>query len=124
MTTIHLKNIKVYAYHGCLAEEAKIGSAYRVDLSVVADLSKSIASDALEDTIDYVTLSEVVVSEMKIRSKLLEHVLGRIMTRIFNTFADLEEATVSIAKINPPIGGDVASVSVSQTLNRKQILCQ
>jgi len=34
--TIKVKNIKVYAYHGCLIEEGKIGSDYRIDLSIKA----------------------------------------------------------------------------------------
>jgi len=34
MGSIKLENIRVYAYHGCLGEETKIGSDYRVDLIV------------------------------------------------------------------------------------------
>ena len=33
MGLIEVKNIRVYAYHGCLDEEGKIGSEYRVDLA-------------------------------------------------------------------------------------------
>ncbi len=57
MGMIYLKNIKVYAYHGCLAEETLIGSDYIVALKVWADLKKSTASDQLEDTVDYVLLN-------------------------------------------------------------------
>jgi dihydroneopterin aldolase len=35
---IILSNIRVYAYHGCLDEESKIGSNYRVDVEVDVDL--------------------------------------------------------------------------------------
>ncbi|MGY8911315.1 MAG: dihydroneopterin aldolase, partial [Flavobacteriales bacterium] len=38
MGIIKVKNIKLYAFHGCLDEEAKIGSEYRVDVKVKADL--------------------------------------------------------------------------------------
>ena len=34
---ISLKNIRVYAYHGCLLEEAQIGSEYRVDVTIQAN---------------------------------------------------------------------------------------
>jgi dihydroneopterin aldolase len=40
MGEIKVNNIKVYAYHGCLDEEAKIGSDYVVNL-VFGHLSKS-----------------------------------------------------------------------------------
>ena len=33
MAKIKLKNIKIYAYHGCLIEERKIGSDYLVNLA-------------------------------------------------------------------------------------------
>jgi dihydroneopterin aldolase len=64
MGMIYLKNIKVYAYHGCLAEETLIGSDYLVQLKVWADLKKSTTSDQLEDTVDYVLLNAIVKKEM------------------------------------------------------------
>ena len=34
MGIIKLTNIRTFSYHGCLEEEAKIGSNYRVDLTI------------------------------------------------------------------------------------------
>ena len=45
MGTIQVNNIKLYAFHGCLDEEAKIGSEYKVDVEVKADLKKSSKTD-------------------------------------------------------------------------------
>ncbi len=45
MGIIKVKNIKLYAFHGCLDEEAAIGSPYRVDVKVKADLKKSAKTD-------------------------------------------------------------------------------
>ena len=47
MGKIQVNNIKVYGFHGCLEEEAKIGSEYRIDVEVKADLQKSAISDEL-----------------------------------------------------------------------------
>ena len=77
MGTIRLKNIKIYAFHGCLLEE-----------------------------------------EMELRSKLLEHVAKRIIDSIFLKVEMVTHVKVSVAKKNPPIGGDVAEVSV--TMKRKR----
>ncbi len=52
MGEIHLNNIKLYAYHGCLKEESIIGSDYRVDVILYTSLEKSCASDELKDTIE------------------------------------------------------------------------
>tara|TARA_B100001146_G_scaffold223775_1_gene239347 strand:- start:990 stop:1358 length:369 start_codon:yes stop_codon:yes gene_type:complete len=113
MSSIRLKNIRIFAHHGCLTEEEKIGSDYLVNLKVSADLSKAAQTDALSDTVDYVQLNHIVKTEMAKRSKLLEHVGQRIIDRIFKELAIVTEVRVSVAKVNPPIGGDVASVSVT-----------
>ncbi|MGB5236081.1 MAG: dihydroneopterin aldolase [Flavobacteriaceae bacterium] len=112
MDQIELKDIRLFASHGCLKEESIIGSDYSVDLSVWGDLSIAAKSDNLPDTIDYVHLHKIVKEEMAVPSKLLEHVSSRIINRVFNEMVTVEEICVSVAKINPPIGGDVASVKV------------
>lgn len=118
MGIIKVNNIKLYAYHGCLDEEAKIGSEYRVDVAVKVDLKKSAKTDALEDTVDYVHLNHIVKEEMAIRSKLLEEVAQRILNRFFKEIKMLRKATVSVVKINPPIGGNVEEVAVILTKKR------
>jgi len=112
MGQIYLENIRTYSHHGCMKEETVIGSEYRVDLWVDADLTVASLSDDLKDTPDYVVLHEIVVDEMKVPSYLLEHVAQRIIDRIKSSIGDLDHVRVRISKINPPIGGDVQSVSV------------
>ncbi|KGL62226.1 dihydroneopterin aldolase [Polaribacter sp. Hel1_85] len=118
MGIIQVNNIKLYAYHGCLDEEAKIGSEYKVDIEVKANLKKSAKSDELVDTVDYVHLNHIVKEEMAIRSKLLEEVAQRILDRFFKELKMIKKATVSVAKINPPIGGNVEEVVIILTKKR------
>ena len=119
MGIIEVNNIRLFTNHGCLQEEAKIGSEYRVDLQVKADLSLSANSDELADTVDYVHLNAIVKEEMAVRSKLLEHVAKRILDRIFKELSLVEEAVVKVAKINPPIGGNVEEVVIILKDTRK-----
>ena len=112
MGKIQVNNIKIYAYHGCLQEESVIGSWYKIDLEVEADLTTSSITDNLSDTVDYVHLNQIVNKEMMIRSKLLEEVAKRILDRIFLELEMVQKAHVSVAKINPPIGGNVEEVVV------------
>jgi dihydroneopterin aldolase len=118
MGIIKVNNIKLYAYHGCLDEEAKIGSEYRVDVSIKADLKKSAKTDDLTDTVDYVHLNHIVKEEMAIRAKLLEEVAQRILNRIFKELRKVKKAKVSVSKINPPIGGNVEEVVIILTKKR------
>jgi dihydroneopterin aldolase len=112
MGTIKIKNIRTFSFHGCLEEEAKIGSDYRVDLEVKTDLRKSSISDELKDTVDYVHLNKIVVEEMEIRAKLLEHVAHRIITRVFGEIPSVSRIIIAVSKLNPPIGGDVEAVTI------------
>lgn len=118
MGQIHLENIKVYAHHGCMEAETVIGSDYRVDLWVEADLEASAASDVLVDTVDYVLLNAIVCEEMAIPSKLLEHVAKRIVKRAMKEITLIERCRVRVAKINPPVGGHVGAVSVDLSEKR------
>lgn len=112
MGTIKLQNIRTFSFHGCLEEEGKIGSDYRVDLEVKTDLRKSSLSDELKDTVDYVLLNKIVEEEMAIRSHLLEHVANRIITRIFKEIPAVSRILLAVSKLNPPIGGDVEAVTI------------
>ncbi len=118
MGIIKVENIRVFAYHGCLKEETKIGSDYRVDLKVKANLKISSATDKLDDTVDYVFLNRIIKEEMAIPSQLLETVAKRILNRIFKDDKLVEKATVWVSKLNPPIGGDVELVTIKMKEKR------
>ena len=120
MGIIKVENIRTYSYHGCLEEEAKIGSEYRVDIEIKADLKKSSESDRLADTVDYVHLNLIVKEEMAIRSELLEHVAKRILDRILAEIPRVTKVKTAVSKINPPIGGDVEQVTIVLSKKRKK----
>jgi 7,8-dihydroneopterin aldolase/epimerase/oxygenase len=113
MTTICVEGIKLYAYHGCMSEESLIGGNYVVDVTVQANLDKPSKSDRLNDTIDYVIISEIVQREMAIPSKLIEHVAKRIYKSLKETFPQAESLKVKVTKLNPPIPGEVEKVSIA-----------
>ncbi|MBP8791645.1 MAG: dihydroneopterin aldolase [Lutibacter sp.] len=118
MGTIKVTNIRLFAYHGCLVEEGKIGSDYRIDLTIKADLSKSALTDNLADTVDYVHLNRIVKQEMAIRAQLLEEVANRILNRILFELKMIKKAKVAVSKINPPIGGNVEMVTIEMKKKR------
>ena len=57
-------------------------------------------------------LNKLVVEQMAIPAKLLEAVARRILNKIFESSSLVDWASVSVAKLNPPIGGDVEKVTV------------
>lgn len=120
MGIIKVENIRIFAHHGCLNEETKIGSDYLVDLEVEANLQNSAETDQLRDTVDYVFLNKIVREEMSKPSYLLETVGKRILNRIFKEDVLVNKATVWVSKLNPPIGGDVEKVTIIMTDTRKK----
>jgi len=121
MGKIYLKNIRLYAFHGCMDEEEKIGSDYIVNVVVKTNLDKSSKSDQLKDTVDYVALHAIVKEEMEQRAKLLEHVADRILNRIIEEHPSVQKAKVKVSKRNPPIGGNVEEVAVKRELLRSAL---
>lgn len=109
---IEVNGIRLYAFHGCLEEEGKIGGHYTVDVTMKTDFSAAAQSDELSQTIDYVQVNRIVAEEMAIRSKLIEHVGQRIVTRLNNEVHHLEAVRVKVVKICPPINGDVQNVAI------------
>jgi dihydroneopterin aldolase len=109
---IEVNGIQLYAFHGCLEEEGRIGGHYIVDVSLTTDFTSAALSDDLTQTVDYVDINRIVSEEMAIRSKLIEHVGQRISRRIYQELKAIEKLKVKITKLCPPINGDVQNVAI------------
>ncbi|MCX6295057.1 MAG: dihydroneopterin aldolase [Bacteroidetes bacterium] len=112
MNKIVVEGIKVYAYHGCLEEEGKIGCNYIVDVIMETDFSEAAANDDLTKTIDYVVVYNIVKTQMAIRSKLIEHVGQRIINELKKAISGLNKIELKVTKLNPPMNGNVERVSI------------
>ena len=113
MNKIELKDMEFFSKHGCFEEERIIGNRFVVNLAVYGDFSAAAESDCLEDAVNYQTLYDIVKEEMDIPSHLLENVAQRTVTRIKKQFPVLEKITLTIDKINPPLGGKLYASSVT-----------
>ena len=110
--SIAIEGIELYAYHGCLEEEAKIGGHYTVDVFLETDFSAAAETDDLKQTVDYCSIYNLVKAEMAHRSKLIEHVCKRIFDRIKTTHPSVLALRVRVTKHNPPMNGNVKAASV------------
>lgn len=112
MSKIFLEEVKIYAYHGVLPEENIIGTYYILNLEIHTDLWKAAESDDLNDTISYADINEIMHNEMKIKSKLLEHVAGRIIASIHEKFSQIDYIKLKITKTAPPMKGEMRGASI------------
>lgn len=111
MGLIEVRGIRLFAYHGCLREEESIGGHYRVDVSVRSEFGRAEASDKLVDTVDYGRVAAIVAREMAVRSKLIEHVAGRILSSLREQWPGSFTWKISVVKEHPPIEGSVEEVA-------------
>lgn len=111
-TSIKLKDMQFYAYHGVLAQETKVGNNYVVNVYMTANLLRACETDCVDDTISYAIVYNLVKIEMEQPSKLLEHVAMRIYKSIKSEFPQITTLEIRLAKNNPPISGDVKSAEI------------
>lgn len=112
MSKIYLEDVKIYAYHGVLPEENIIGTFYILNTELHTDLWKASESDDLNDTISYADINDILHHEMKIKSKLLEHVAGRIISKIHERFPQIDYIRLKITKTTPPMQGEMKGASI------------
>ncbi len=110
--TITLQNMKFYAFHGHFDIEKRVGNHFTVDLQITTPPPNACSTDQLDDALDYQLLQRIVQQEMAITSNLLEHVVARIADRIEASFPQIIGTKVSVAKLNPPMGGEMELVKV------------
>lgn len=110
MGVIEVNGIKVYAYHGCLSEEGRIGGHYNVDVTINGDFSRAEASDKLADTIDYARVTAIVKEQMAQRAQLVEHVCRRIIDALKAEWPGQAKWSVRLTKQHPPVAGAVDHV--------------
>lgn len=116
MSVIAINGMRFYAHHGCFEQERIVGTHFQVDLRMEVDTSSAEISDNIEDTVDYLEVYQVVKREMERPSHLLEHVAHRVGEAIRSQFPDTKNVVVRVSKLNPPLGGQMNSVSVEVTL--------
>jgi dihydroneopterin aldolase len=116
MAQLALHNMEFYAHHGHFTEENIIGGRFRVDVVIETDVSKPASSDNLSDAVDYSQVYELVKREIHQVSHLIEHVAARIADCIHTEFKGIDQVTVTVFKLNPPVGGkmDYFSVTVAK----------
>ncbi|HEX4822467.1 MAG TPA: dihydroneopterin aldolase [Acidimicrobiales bacterium] len=115
---IELRGLVALGYCGVLREEQSRAQPLEVDLDVGLDLRKAGESDALEETIDYGVLcamvERIITTE---RFTLLERLAERI-TEVSLADERVDEVTVSVRKLRPPVPQQLATSGVRITRRR------
>lgn len=122
ISRIFINDIILHAQHGVLLQEQLTGNDYKVSVSLDYDISKAINTDNVADTINYAEVYEVIKEEMITPSKLIEHVAGRIAQRLLTQYPSVAAITLSITKLNPPMGAQCQGAGVEITMCNKKLI--
>ena len=110
---IEIAALRVVASVGVLPEEHDRAQPLEVSLSVEVDLAAAGASDALADTVNYADVIDAALAVVASRHhELLESLAEEIGRAALGVDGRIEAVTVSVIKLRPPIGADVATVGV------------
>lgn len=111
MITIHLDKLRFNSFHGIHEEEKILGNEYIVDCKIDYHEYQQVI-EHIDDTINYVTVYEIIKKRMAIPTPLLETIAMRIGNEIQETFPEVKCIMVSITKVHPPIEAIQGSAGV------------
>jgi dihydroneopterin aldolase len=117
---IAVRNLALFAYHGVFEGEREIGQRFYLDVVVEADLAPASSADAVDKTVDYAALVQVVSGAFtEKRQKLLETLAERVANRVFEHFAIAQAVEVTIRKPSAPIEAvfDCVEIQIRRSRN-------
>jgi dihydroneopterin aldolase len=118
---LSLLGMRFEARHGVLAEEKEAAQPFEVDLVLSTDLAEAVERDALETTVDYAALYELVRAIVEGPSfDLIEALAGAIAraTLAATDPALVDAVEVRVRKPKAPIDGAFDTVEAALTRRR------
>ncbi len=111
-TFIELDTIRLYAHHGVSPQERIVGNTFEITLKIAYPFEDAMVSDDIVNTCNYAQIYNIIVTQMRIPSQLLEHVAQRIITSVKNEFPKITSGEIKITKVSPPFTCQIAGVSI------------
>jgi dihydroneopterin aldolase len=110
--TVEISGLSLYTNHGVSEAEREVGQRLVLDLRLDVGETAATVTDAIEDTVDYAEVCQLVALIAQQRShKTLERLCSTIADRLLADY-DLEGVWVKATKPEPPIALSVDEVSV------------
>ena len=102
MLTVHLQNVRFYAFHGIHAEEKLTGNEFEINLEVSFPENLETLDD-IKATVNYSELFQLVKQRMTLPTALLEKLAGDIINEIHAVFPFVKRIKISIFKLQAAI---------------------
>jgi dihydroneopterin aldolase len=121
MTTVYVKGLEFYAFHGVTEEERAVG--HRLRLSISAEVEETAGkSDLVHETLDYGKLASFALEvASRSQSRTLEHVVDRLGEAVLMRFPICVSVEVELEKIAPPLPFTIEAVGVRRRFTHHQV---
>ena len=113
---IEIKGLTLYAYHGVLEEEARLGQRFSLDirLKLIPDLC--FESDVVEGTLDYsIAINRIREIFEGTRYKLIERAGEVVADELLAEFSQLAEVFIRVKKPAAPVAATFEYIAVEIT---------
>jgi dihydroneopterin aldolase len=114
---IRVEGIAVFAHHGLLPEEERLGQRFYLGLEAELDLAPAGRADDMTLSVSYADLTAIAVSvATERRFKLIEALAETIAQEILAGFPAITAITVRVDKPSAPIPAvlDLAGVTITR----------
>lgn len=110
---IELRGLRLSAIVGVLPEERDRAQPIEIDLDIDVDLTAAGESDALDDTVDYGAVCDLIEAVVASDEPLLlERLADRIARGVLGADRRIDAVEVAVRKLRPPVPQDLATSGV------------
>lgn len=110
---ISIKNIEVYAFHGVLESEKKVGQLFYVNATIETDTRVAGMNDDLSKTVNYAKVAKTIYQVMTRASyDLIETCAEKVAEAVLLTYDGIKAIEIEIRKPAAPIPLQFEDVSV------------
>ena len=108
---LEIREMEFMASHGVYEFEKQSLHKFLVTVAIWGEFGVAMASDNLQDTLDYSLVYNIAKEEMAVSADLIEHLAKRIGDRIAQIEFPIEEIHLQITKCEPPLEGEVLNTN-------------
>ena len=122
MDTIHIKGLRLFAYHGVNPEEKRDGQTFLLDIQLHAGLSQARHSDRLDDTVNYAAVVKAVRAAFTQESfDLIERAAQAVCDAVLGNFPAVQAVDVLLKKPEAPVNAEFDYMAVDVSQRREEV---
>ncbi|MEL7156262.1 MAG: dihydroneopterin aldolase [Actinomycetota bacterium] len=109
---VQIRGLRIVTYCGVLQQEQDQRQPFRFDIDIYTDLRRAGATDELDHTVNYGAVTDELVERLHEERFLLVERMAQRASDLIMANELVDEVTVTVAKLRPPIAADVDTTGV------------